>query len=180
MDIEPFSKCRNADVFELRLATPGQAHEIASLYVSTRRLAYAPFFPADVLDAMSVPVETERWSARIAEEAGTAIVAIDRSGAIAGFAHVSWQDDRHPATGEVEFMYVGTEYQGRGLGGLLMAEAEASLSAADLYDGVLWVYRDNTPARGFYERCGWHDDGARRASDSAQGLFLARYRKHLT
>ena len=38
---------------------------------------------------------------------------------------------------------------------------------------VLWVLEANSPARGFYERCGWVADGTRR---SHAGAVAARYR----
>ena len=168
-----------APVYRIVRASKDRAADIATLYVTTRRLAYAPFFPAEVLAAMSIPVETLRWQTRMAEAAAETIVAVDDADALAGFTHISWHDTSAPATGEVEFMYVATSQQGSGLGARLMAEAEAAIAAASMREAVLWVYEHNAPARGFYERCGWWPDGASKASDSAEGLFLVRYRKHL-
>ncbi len=152
----------NGPVYRLERASIANAGEIAALYVSTRRLAYGPFFPADVLAAMSVSDETAKWQTRMAESAAETIVAVDAAEVIAGFTHISWHDEANPGTGEVEYMYVGTAHQGAGLGSRLMAEAEAGLAAAGMHDAILLVYEDNTPARGFYERCGWSPDGARK------------------
>lgn len=163
----------------IRPADMSQAAEIAVLYVRTRRLAYAPFFPQPVLAAMSVPAEVEKWRLRLAEGSAQGLVAADEAGTLCGFAHTNWQSEANPLTGEIEFMYVAPEYQGSGLGGRLMTEAEALFVSRGLKDAVLWVYEDNVAARGFYERCGWSADGGRRASDSALGLELIRYRRQL-
>ena len=162
-------------MWDIREATEGQAGEIASLYVRTRRLAYAPFFPADVLAAMSVRDETEKWRTRLTEGHARTALAVDESGAIGGFTHFSWSEE----PGEIEFMYVATEHQRNGLGAVLMSEAESRLKAAGREAAVLWVYAENVAARLFYERCGWWADGAERASDSAAGKFLVRYRRRL-
>jgi GNAT superfamily N-acetyltransferase len=166
-------------VFTIVRASVERAAEIAALYVTTRRAAYAAFFPVDVLDAMSIPAETLRWQARMAESDAETIVAVDEAQAIAGFTHISWHNVEEPATGEVEYMYVGTGQQGGGLGARLMAAAEAEMAASGMREAILWVYEGNARARGFYERCGWHPDGASKPSDSADGLFLVRYRKRL-
>ena len=164
-------------MFTLRLAAPDHAEEIAGVYVRTRRAAYATFFPPEALAAMSVDVEAARWRERIADDASETVLALDADGAIGGFTHVSWRNAGMLATGEIEYMYVATEHQGNGLGALLMTEAETRLAGRRCHDAVLWVYEANTPARGFYERCGWQDDGARRTSESVSGQQLARYRK---
>ena len=171
-------------MFTVTRATPSQAEEIATLYVRTRRAAYAFFFPPEPLAEMSVSDETDRWHERLTEECSETIIAVDGAGAIAGFAHIAWDDDAshatgERATGEIEYMYVATEHQGVGLGARLIAEAEAALAAAGMGEAILWVYELNTPARGFYERCGWAWDGATKASNSAPGQRLARYRKQL-
>lgn len=145
----------------------------------TRRLAYAPFFPPEALDAMSVTKEAASWRTRIGGETSRTITAVDGKDVIGGFTHINWNDGELLRTGEIEYMYVATQHQGNGLGARLMAEAEAALASMSLTDAVLWVYEANTPARGFYERCGWADDGARRESTSAPGQYLARYRKPL-
>jgi ribosomal protein S18 acetylase RimI-like enzyme len=160
-----------------RLATLDDATSIAILYVHTRRIAYAPFYPADVLTAMSIEAEAENWRLRIPDEEFETLLAVDDADRICGFVHFGHPEALDSATGEIEFLYVGTEHQGGGLGKQLIELGEAGLAVRGLTDAFLWVYERNAPARAFYERRGWAPDGSVRESGSAPGLYLLRYRK---
>jgi GNAT superfamily N-acetyltransferase len=146
--------------------------------VRTRRLAYEPFFPAGALAAMSVQEETERWAERLAGD-GVTYVAAASDGRVQGFMHVEWQRRPEDDVPQVAYMYVAPEHQGVGLGRRLISQAESVIGGLGYAEAVLWVYETNAPARAFYERCGWSDDGVRRESNSASGQRLARYRKWL-
>ena len=163
-----------------RPATLEDATDLAELYVSTRRIAYAPFYPAAALAAMSVREETERWRVRIADPAWQTILAIDPGDhTIAGFVHFGHNDTMDATTGEIEFLYVATQHQGAGLGKQLIELAESGLAAMTFTTATLWVYEGNTPARAFYARRGWSPDGATRDSGSAPGQTVLRYAKPL-
>ena len=86
------------------------------------------------------------------------LVAKDGGGNVVGFACCGpYRDDTMEDTGEVYAIYVLAEHQKRGVGGALMDEALARLSA---YSKVaLWVLDTNERAIGFYERCGFRFDG---------------------
>jgi GNAT superfamily N-acetyltransferase len=160
---------------KIQSASLVQAAEIAELYVRTRRLAYSSFFPPEALAAMSVDEETKRWAERLAGD-GVTCVAVAEERDLLGFTHIDWQGRPEDDVPEVAYVYVAKEHQGEGLGRRLITDAEAAIVGRGYTAAVLWVYEANMPARRFYERCGWFDDGARRASNSAPGECLARYR----
>jgi ribosomal protein S18 acetylase RimI-like enzyme len=163
----------------VRPATLDDAAAIARLYVSTRRIAYAPFYPAEALAAMSVLEETERWCIRIQDPAWQTVLSVDSEDTPAGFVHYGHNDTMNAGTGEIEFLYVATQHQGTGLGKQLIALGEAGLAAMGFTTAVLWVYEGNTSARAFYDRRGWMPDSTRRESGSAPGQQVLRYTKAL-
>jgi ribosomal protein S18 acetylase RimI-like enzyme len=162
-----------------RLATVEDSAALARLYVTTRRIAYAQFYPAEALAAMSVEENEVRWRVRIGDPAWETVVGVDGEGAIAGLVHFGRGDGMEDGVGEIEFLYVGTEYQGSGLGTKLIGVGEAGLRARGCETAVLWVYEGNVAARGFYARRGWAADGVVRVSDSVPGQMVLRYAKAL-
>jgi GNAT superfamily N-acetyltransferase len=162
-----------------RPATLEPAADLAEHYVSTRCTAYPPFYPAETLAAMSVPHETERWRIRIADPAWQTILALTPKAPLAGFVHYRHNDTMEAGTGEIEFLYVGTQHEGAGFGKHLIELAEAGLAAMTFTTATLCVYEGNTHARAFCARRGWSPDGVRRESGSAPGHHLLRYAKSL-
>jgi GNAT superfamily N-acetyltransferase len=56
--------------------------------------------------------------------------------------------------GELYAIYVRQEAQGKGYGRRLVRAVTEGLREAGLNDMIVWVLRDNRPARNFYERLG--------------------------
>ena len=60
---------------------------------------------------------------------------------------------------EVEQVYVGGVFRGRGIASVLMHEAERLVAAGGHDTAWLAVVPGNTRARAFYEKAGWRDEG---------------------
>jgi ribosomal protein S18 acetylase RimI-like enzyme len=167
--------------FDVRPATAEDAARIAELYVTTRRVAYAPFHPAAVLAAMSIPEQTQLWHERVSGDASgmQTLIAVDGD-SLAGFVHFGRPTGAAENDAEVEYLYVATEYQRLGLGAALLTRACETLQALGFGSTHLWVYAENLPARAFYERQGWAPDGGERESGSAPGSFVLRYWRRLS
>jgi len=80
-------------------------------------------------------------------------------------------DDR-PA-GLLGVLAVEPAAQGAGLGAALYERAIVRLQTAGVSAAVVWLFDEDGHARGFYERRGWHADGATGTIAEASAL---RYR----
>ena len=114
--------------------------------------AYAGIVAQDYLDNLTL----ERCEKMAFSWTDSTIVAKDGE-TVVGF--VSWGDrgEEAPGIGEIFAMYVASEYYGTGVAQRLM---EAGLEQLRGYPTVcLWVLKENSRARRFYEKCGFRPDG---------------------
>lgn len=141
----------------LRFARPGDAGELARIYVESWRETYAGLLPDARLATMSEEHQAAAWRRHIqaGPKAGVVIAAEIADYGLVGLANLGPARDRGLLrfTGEVYALYVDTNFTGRGIGrGLLRASfrllAERGFGAA-----VIWALKGN-PARWFYEAQG--------------------------
>ena len=161
----------------VRLGTGGDAPAIETIRVRGWRVAYRHVLPANELDAM--PIDSSRWRARLEQPpAGWSTFVVEDSGVVVGFASVGPSRDEH-GIGELYAIYVDPDAWSTGAGRALIEQCEEQL-AREYREATLWVLEDNPRARIFYERAGWHADGARKAEER-WGVHApeVRYRKEL-
>lgn len=146
--------------------TPADVTPVAEIRVAGWRAAYAGLLPASFLERMSAEENAERLRGRLDRAAGSGadLVAVDGTGAVAGWACVG------PAHrgGELYALYVRPDRIGTGVGRALLDAAHAHALAHGLDPLRLWVLAGNTRARRFYERAGYVADGAVRSEDYDQ------------
>ncbi len=99
-----------------------------------------------------------------ADGSASALVAEDEGG-IYGWARVgrSRDPDAGDEVGELWGLYLHPDHWKRGLGRELHDAALAELRRQGFTRATLWVLDSNAPARRFFERQGWRDDGAKKA-----------------
>ncbi|OBK50165.1 GNAT family N-acetyltransferase [Mycobacterium sp. 1081908.1] len=150
---------------EVRAAVPGDADEVARVQVRSWRSAYRGLIAQDFLDGLTPEFFADRYTfGRMGLRLPSTMVAVDGS-AIRGLATTGLcRETEFPNFGELMAIYVDPAHVRRGVGRLLMAAARARLRAAGVAGALLWVLEGNTPARRFYERDGWHFDGACRTT----------------
>lgn len=145
---------------QIRSARHYDAAAIASLYVRTRREAYAAFFPAAYLAAMSVDSHTAEWDGRLSsDEQDMHTYVAESDNGLAGFTRCGLRE-RCAVQAEIEFMYVAPEHWRSGLGTRLMDHAVEALRSQGATRAALTVYSENHRARAFYEHCGWTQTGS--------------------
>ena len=107
------------------------------------------------------PAARERasWKDRLEGRQHWVQGALDEDGTLLGVA--AWRpaiDGSRGRVGHLGMLFVSPEAWGRGIGGVLLAAAEASMRGFGCARGRLNVAERN-PARSFYERHGWASAG---------------------
>jgi ribosomal protein S18 acetylase RimI-like enzyme len=140
----------------LRAAVTADAGAIARVHVASWRTTYRGLMPQSYLDGLRLDDYTERWSRILEDPASRSIVfVVEEAEQVVGFASCGRERDGDPRyQGELYAIYLVREAQGRGHGGALVRACAAALAERGRTSMVIWVLRDNEPARRFYERLG--------------------------
>ena len=138
----------------IRSATITDAPAIARVHVSSWRSAYRGMLPDDFLASLSEINYAERWK-RVIAEGTSKVYVVEDEAAVVGFASGGRERAGEPGyEGELYAIYVLDAAQRRGFGRELVRATVGGLREMSLADMIIWVLRDNQPARAFYERLG--------------------------
>ena len=149
----------------VRAARLEDAAAIAAVHVASWRQAYRGMLPEANLDGLSVPDKeaTTQNLLRTPPSPRHRLLVLDRGGQILGFAATGPASEGSEETqGEIYGIYLHPSNWGRGLGRLLMAQAQAALRADGFREAILWVLERNTRARKFYDAGAWSEVGETR------------------
>ena len=150
---------------EVRAATVDDADRLGAILVRSWTTAYRGVMPDPVLERLSIPDRAERWRTSLghagADDPLRRWVVVE-GGVVQGYAITGpGQDDFLAApegAGELDSLYLDPDAQGRGLGRILLAHAIDDLRSRGFDPLLLWAFRANDRARGFYEAAGWVHD----------------------
>jgi GNAT superfamily N-acetyltransferase len=169
-------------VTKLRPAGPEDAAPIAGLNVRSWQVSYGGVFPDEFLDEMKTRETQVRWLTEVLVEGSSfrTTVAVE-SGKVVGFAILGpvRDSDLDASTAhELYSLYVEPDRIGTGIGRLLMDDALRYLRSGPWTAAVLWMLRDVTPTRRFYEAAGWSFDGTDKTEEIPDGnpVVQVRYR----
>jgi GNAT superfamily N-acetyltransferase len=162
----------------IRSAMPEDAADLARVHVTTWQAAYPGMIDQGFLDSMDLEGREEWWERAVAREANLIRVAVIEH-RVEGFCLAAASTTK--GWGEVYSIYVTAEHWGKGLGRLLLAAGESALVGAGFDRALLWVLRDNSRARVFYERQGWALGKPMRIENiGGSDVTEVRYEKALT
>ncbi|WP_208036863.1 GNAT family N-acetyltransferase [Streptomyces cyanogenus] len=141
--------------------TLADCDRVAEIRVRGWQHAYRGLAPQAYLDGLSVAADAERRRAGFSQ--GTASVVnlvAERDGTVLGWAAYGPYRDGGAHTGDAELyaIYVDPAHLGAGIGRALLAASLGRCPATARM--LLWVLKENAPARRFYERAGFRPDGA--------------------
>jgi ribosomal protein S18 acetylase RimI-like enzyme len=137
-----------------RAATIDDAPAIARVHVASWLSTYRTLLPDDFLDSLDEVGYADRWRRFIGDEGNLAYV-IEDVGRVVGFASGGRERAGEVGyEGELYAIYVLDEFQRRGYGHQLVRAVVKGLKEMSLDDMIIWVLRDNAPARQFYEKLG--------------------------
>ncbi|MCZ7420851.1 GNAT family N-acetyltransferase [Verrucosispora sp. WMMA2121] len=155
----------------LRPAESADLLPVGALHQRSRVAAYSSFLPTEALADPTPEAMGEYWVHRWTwERADHLMTVAERDGVLAGFSYFGPDDAGDPATGLLNAIHLEPTERGRGVGRALMVDALTNMRARGWRRAVLWVLRDNTPARHFYERGGWRPTGQQRDEMIGQAL----------
>lgn len=149
----------------VRAARLEDAAAIAAVHVASWRQAYRGMLPEAHLDGLSITDKeaTTQNLLRTPPSPRHRLLVLDRGGQILGFAATGPASEGSEETqGEIYGIYLHPSIWGRGLGRLLMAQAQAALRADGFREAILWVLERNTRARKFYDAGAWSEVGETR------------------
>lgn len=159
----------------LRPMTADDCEVVAAVRVAGWRWAYDGLMPGAYLDAMSVEKDAARRRALLtggngdgdSDSGGAGPGAVrnlvaERDGAVVGWGCVGpcRDSDVGAGAGEVYALYVRPEHVSTGVGRALLTALLERAGSDGLSPLVLWVLKENTRARRFYEKAGFTPDGA--------------------
>jgi GNAT superfamily N-acetyltransferase len=157
----------------LRPVTQADLPTVGALHIRSRRAAYRHILPADALAAPGEEAMGDYWTQRWTYERGThRLTVAERDDRVVGFTYLGPDPDQDGPVGLLCAIHVEPDEVGRGTGRLLMVDALDATRRRGWLRAVLWVLRDNTRARRFYEHGGWAADGTER--DETIGGTLTR------
>jgi ribosomal protein S18 acetylase RimI-like enzyme len=138
----------------IRPALPVDAAEIARVHVDSWRTSYRGLLADDFLESLSEAGYTERWR-RVIGDGTSRVFVVEEPEGIVGFASGGRERAGESGfEGELYAIYLVAGSQRLGHGRELVRAMAAALRDMGLSDMIVWVLRDNVPAREFYERLG--------------------------
>jgi GNAT superfamily N-acetyltransferase len=152
---------RCPDTVSIRLAVPDDANALGTMHVASWRETYAGILPDRMLSALSIDARAAAWATIMREPAtehSAVVYLAEQASSIIGFGACGAQRTENLRDqgydGEFGAIYVLRAFQGQGIGACLLGKMSLDLLARGFSAGALWVLRDNSVARRFYEHRG--------------------------
>jgi ribosomal protein S18 acetylase RimI-like enzyme len=138
----------------VRPALQEDAEAIARVHVATWRSAYRGVLPDEFLGSLTEAHYADRWR-RVIGDGSSSVHVVEQVEGIVGFASGGRERaGENGFAGELYAIYVLDSAQRQGHGRGLVRAVAGALRDMKLKDMIVWVLRDNRPARRFYERLG--------------------------
>ena len=114
----------------------------------------------------------EATTARARNNPGNTLVAKDKDRVVGFAVYSKSRDEDLPDAGEVDAIYVLSEYYGKKVGYRLMNEACSRLGECDTI--FVWVLEKNERAIRFYQRYGFEFDGCKKEWNLGTTVSIVR------
>ena len=181
----------------IRSASASDAAQIGAVMRASWQAAYQGIIASEVIDRVTAPDGGARvrqsFRTRPWQQTLVAVEKRDAADGIVGYALFGPEQDvlgapwPHPLSpegqqgqvAELYALYVHPDWWSTGAGRALMDGVLDAASAARYSSVRLWVLRDNSRARRFYERAGFAPDGASHTLQGLGGVTEIRYRRPL-
>ncbi len=168
---------------KIRLANEQDAEIIAAIHVASWQKIYRGHIPDAVLDNLSIKERHQMWHDLIKNN--VKIFLVEKNKEIVGFASICSSRDTDTDSkicGEISAIYLRPDVWRQGLGKQLCQKVFVELEKMGFNEVILWVLKENTQAKRFYESIGFIATGDTKSAKYDSEVFLneIRYRKRLT
>ncbi|WP_412520581.1 GNAT family N-acetyltransferase [Actinomadura madurae] len=154
-------------MIEIRHARPEDGDALGEIHAVSWEASHAPFFQPEFA-ARAVESRRTRWHDRIAEGAGTILLAeLDGRPLALSFSRPS---PTQPGLPEIFGFYCHPDGWGKGVAAALMTGTLRRLHDDGFTHVHLWTLRDTAQSRRFYTKCGFTESGATRGFDYGDGI----------
>ncbi|MPZ97752.1 MAG: GNAT family N-acetyltransferase [Dehalococcoidia bacterium] len=168
----------------LRRAGSADAEGIARVHVRSWQAGYQGIIPKAILDRLRISTRARRWARNVehARSRGHHVWVAERGGEIVAFAITGpGRNEDTLNLGELHAIYLLPDEWGAGTAARMLELAVTQFRHEGRPAAVLWVLEQNRRARRFYERYGWHTDGAEDVTRvGAYPLLQLRYQHDLS
>lgn len=140
--------------------------------------AYRDIFPSDLLANYVPAKQVSVWADRLTNPpVGHHVIVATKCSEVVGFIQVGPAAsifDREKNFCEVHYLFVHPDHVRYRVGSNLLLYGENLMAGEGYTEAVLWVFRDNIPARSFYERAGWNATGTEQVEPNlaTRGHFI--------
>lgn len=161
----------------IRKAVPEDALCMAEILTKSWMSAYKNIIPMeDLIQYTNVERRLAMFQQHLADPKENYYLALSDDVPCGLFMFGDSRDEDLADYGEIVAFYLLEEYWGNGLGKEMMANALHIMQSMKYTDACLWVFKENTRARKFYEKCGFIPDGAEKISKFGNNAIEVRYR----
>jgi GNAT superfamily N-acetyltransferase len=141
--------------FKIRPAVPADSEGIARVRIDTWYVAYRGLIADEFLAGLSLERDTARWQENFANHRPPFTFVAEAEGGVVGFCCGGPERGADPEYGgELYAIYILPERQGQGIGKALLDAGCGWLSKNGFTKMLIWVLKDNQPARAFYAALG--------------------------
>lgn len=140
----------------IRSAEAADLQAIARVHVESWRTTYAGLLPDGYLASLDAAENARRWGEVLYRLTRQEVLLVaEEHGQVVGFAYGGPEREGDRAyRGELYAIYLIQRAQGQGFGRALVETVAAHLVEQAVPSMLVWVLRDNAPARAFYEHLG--------------------------
>ncbi|NQT60968.1 MAG: GNAT family N-acetyltransferase [Bacteroidetes bacterium] len=139
------------------------------------RTAYKGIIPDSFLESFTIEKREKFFTDEFEKYKDT--FTIKEGEKLAGFCTIgnNRDEDKADDVGEIWGIYIHPTYWRRGYGTRLFEHVKSKLIARRYAEITLWVLRQNTAARAFYEKYGFSWDGTSKGIEIGKKLVEIRY-----
>ncbi len=140
---------------KIRPAQPSDAPEISQIHAASWKVAYRGMVSQKYLDELRDDFWTEKFIRWLGQGTLRAKMLFAKETPAGCTAYGKSRDEKHPDWAEIVSIYLRPEVYRKGYGTVLLQAALKDLKAQGYSTCSLWVLRENSNARRFYEKNGF-------------------------